>query len=171
MLYKYKNFVKTFRNLHENLIEAKTFDIFTVTVDQTLNAATDTAQEDDLDVVALDQQDTSNSKRVRRMNSGEPYMFQRVNEQSQRQKQRELRIKILKTKSDILETAQKIVQINIVTISLLVTFLPHNTYNIILYFNYSLQSTLVYQVLGLIQLPFVMLFPILIYKKLVRKHI
>ena len=105
------------------------------------------------------------------MNSGEPYMFQRVNEQSQRQKQRELRIKILKTKSDILETAQKIVQINIVTISLLVTFLPHNTYNIILYFNYSLQSTLVYQVLGLIQLPFVMLFPILIYKKLVRKHI
>ena len=106
------------------------------------------------------------------MNSADPYMFQRINEQSQKQKQREVRIKIMKTKSDIMETAQKIVQVNIVTISLLVSLMPHNIYIVILYFNSYVQSLQsIYQVLGLIQLPFVMLFPILIYKKLVKKHI
>ena len=129
------------------------------------------SHEVDLDPSTSEQND-DDAKRVRRMNSADPYMFQRINEQSQKQKQREVRIKIMKTKSDILETAQKIVQINIVTISLLVSLMPHNIYIVILYFNSSVQSLQsIFQVLGLIQLPFVMLFPILIYKKLVKKHI
>ena len=146
---------------------ARNLDIFTVTGDEDLGT---NSHEIDLGACTLEQNE-DDAKRVRRMNSREPYMFQRINEQTQKQKQREVRIKILKTKSDILETAQKIVQINIVTISLLVSLMPHNIYNVILYFNSSLQSTLMSQVLGLIQLPFVMLFPILIYKKLVKRNL
>ena len=72
---------------------------------------------------------------------------------------------------EILELAKKIMQINFITIILLMAIMPHNIYNIIVYLQSSVPSLVVSRLIGLIQLPFVILFPYSLYKKLLNKRI
>ena len=101
----------------------------------------------------------------------EPFMFYRVQQNQSRQRQRDFRAQCLRAKSDVLQIARRAVQINIVTISLLMSMLPHNVYNVLLYIKAVEFSFLIRQILGGSQLPFVIMFPFLIYKKLIKSHI
>ena len=72
--------------------------------------------------------------------------------------------------AETLETARKVISINLVTVTLLITFMPHNIYNIIVYF-YSIEPSLrISEILGALQIPFAIMYPFLICKKLLKKE-
>ena len=70
--------------------------------------------------------------------------------------------------SDILETARKVIQINLLTVSLLMTMLPYNMYNMVVYFTDIQPSHTLDKVLACLQIPFMIIFPIAIHKKLLK---
>ena len=69
--------------------------------------------------------------------------------------------------NEILLQARKLIQINLVTFSMLVCMLPQNIIHII-YFGHPGNEELekILAIVGYFQLPFIVLFPFLIYKKL-----
>lgn len=72
--------------------------------------------------------------------------------------------------AETLETARKVISINLVTVTLLITFMPHNIYNIIVYF-YSIEPSLrSSEILGALQIPFAIMYPFLICRKLLKKE-
>ena len=72
--------------------------------------------------------------------------------------------------AESLETARKVISINLVTVTLLITFMPHNIYNIIVYF-FSIEPTVrTSEILGVLQIPFAIMYPFLICRKLLKKE-
>ena len=97
-----------------------------------------------------------------------PFVFFRVGKQSEGQvEEQEPTVQCFTATNDVIEMAKKLIQINIVTFSMLVCMLPQNVIHIV-YFgkpeNEQLEKILA--TVGYFQLPFVVLFPFLIYKKL-----
>ena len=72
--------------------------------------------------------------------------------------------------ADILETARKVIAINLVTVTLLVAFMPSNIYNILVYFSSMEPSVQTSQILGVLQTPFIFMYPFLICRKLLKKN-
>ena len=70
--------------------------------------------------------------------------------------------------SDILETARKVIQINLLTVSLLMTMLPYNMYNMLVYFTNIQPSQTVNEIFAYLQIPFMIIFPIAVHKKLLK---
>ena len=70
--------------------------------------------------------------------------------------------------ADILETARKVIAINLVTVTLLMSFMPINIYNIMVYLSSSKPSVQTSRILGALQLPFIIMYPFLISKKLLK---
>jgi len=98
-----------------------------------------------------------------------PFVFFRVGKQSEGEAhlEQEPTVQCFPASNDIIEMAKKLIQINLVTFSMLVCMLPQNIIHIV-YFgkpeNEELEKILA--TVGYFQLPFVVLFPFLIYKKL-----
>ena len=69
---------------------------------------------------------------------------------------------------EILLMARRLIQINLVTFSMLASMLPHNIIHISYFFTAKPGESLekVLGIVGYFQLPFIVLFPFLIYKKL-----
>ena len=70
--------------------------------------------------------------------------------------------------AESLETARKVIAINLVTVTLLMFFIPHNIYNILVYFSSIKLSVRTSQILGGLQTPFVIMYPLLICRKLLK---
>ena len=112
-----------------------------------------------------------------RRRSCDPYMFYRVPEVETDRVRDPTLFQCFNPNPEILELAKKIMQINFITIILLMAIMPHNIYNFIVYLQSSVPtktlvpSLVVSRLIGLIQLPFVILFPYSLYKKLLNKRI
>ena len=96
-----------------------------------------------------------------------PFVFFRVGKATEDQEEQEPTVQCFTATNDIVEMAKKLIQINLVTFSMLVSMLPQNIIHIV-YFgkpeNEQLEKILA--IVGYFQLPFIVLFPFLIYKKL-----
>ena len=103
--------------------------------------------------------------------SVDPYMFYRVPPVTRRDDEDlERQPQCFNVNAETLETARKVIAINLVTVTLLITFMPHNIYNIIVYF-YALEPYVrVSETLGALQIPFAIMYPFLICRKLLKKE-
>ena len=70
--------------------------------------------------------------------------------------------------AEILETAKRVIAINLVTVTLLMAFMPMSIYNIIIAFSSIESSANIRKILGTLQLPFKIMYPILISRKLLK---
>ena len=96
----------------------------------------------------------------------DPYMFYRVPKSDEEEP--EAQSQCFNVNAAMLETARKVIAINLVTVTLLMCFLPHNIYNIIIFFSSSEPSVRTSLTLGGLQTPFVILYPFLICAKLLK---
>ena len=98
--------------------------------------------------------------------SADPHMFLKVprsdDEEPQPQPQ------CFNVNAEILEKARKVIAINLVTVTLLMSFMPINIYNIMVYLSSSKPSVQSSRILGALQLPFIIMYPFLISKKLLK---
>ena len=70
--------------------------------------------------------------------------------------------------AEILEKAREVIAINLVTVTLLMAFLPSNIYNIIVYFSSIEHSVSTNKFCKVVQFPFMIIFPFLICKNLLK---
>ena len=98
--------------------------------------------------------------------SVDPYMFYRVPRRYEEQP--EPLPQCFNVNAEILETARKAIAINLVTVTLLMAFMPSNIYNILVYFSFMEPSVRTSRILGVLQIPFMVLYPFLINKKLLK---
>ena len=103
---------------------------------------------------------------VQRQDPGDPFMFYRVKQADVEQET----VKCFNVSPEVLDTAKRVIQINLVTVTLLMSMLPHNIYNIIVFFTHLTPSESISQVCAFLQVPFLLIFPVAIYKKLVKNH-
>ena len=98
--------------------------------------------------------------------SADPHMFFKVprsdDEEPQPQPQ------CFNVNAEILEKARKVIAINLATVTLLMSFMPINIYNIMVYLSSSKPSVQTSRILGALQLPFIIMYPFLISKKLLK---
>ena len=118
-------------------------------------------------IEVLQETDDDKAPKIIQRQKSDPFMFYRVENNGNQDPEQD--ISRCFNVSDLLETAKTIMKINLVTISMLMTTLPHNVYVTIVYFGDFCPSQTISSVFGILQIPFVILLPIVIYKKLVKQ--